>query len=93
MAGDANDVGLAARRVPGRLFYAPAPQGVPAVSASGYFLVGYDDAPERDWPGQVEYVLARERSTLRPHAQHGDEGMEEGTAVYVLATHDHERTR
>lgn len=78
------DVSMSAPRTPGRLFYAPAPDGVPGpFRVNNYLLVGYDQPPEDPWPGQVEYVLDRDRSELRPHPQY--DGMEEGTAVYVLA--------
>lgn len=84
LSGEENDVSMTAPSVPGRLFYAPAPPGVPGHAlVAGYLLVGYDQAPETPWEGQVEYWLDRERSLLRPHAQYAD--MEEGTAVYVLA--------
>ena len=82
--GGGNDVSLAAPRTPLRLFYAKAPAGVPnaAITTSGHMLVGYDQPPERDWPGQVEYTLDRERSELRQHRTYDD--MEEGTAVFVF---------
>lgn len=84
LSGEENDVSMAAPRVPGRLFYAPAPGGLPGHAlVAGYLLVGYDQPPETPWPGQVEYVLDRERSRLREHSRH--EEMEEGVAVYVLA--------
>lgn len=81
---DGNDVDMSARTVPVRLFYAPAPDGVPDhVTASGYMLVGYDQAPEASWPGQVEYALDPDASELRPH--HAYDDMQEGTAVFTHA--------
>lgn len=64
MAGEANDVSIAASRVPRRLFYAPAPEGVNPPLPNGYMLVGTDEAPPNPWPGGVEYALDLERSTL-----------------------------
>jgi hypothetical protein len=78
------DVSMATPRTPERIFYAPAPTGVPAPFPNGYMQVGWNEiAPHEAWPGQVEYVLDRERSNLRPHQEYED--MEEGLAVYVLA--------
>ena len=84
----AEDVSMAAPKIPHRLFYAPVPPGTLApATTNGYMLVSYDQPPERDWEGQVEYVLDRDRSELRPHASrdYAAAGMEEGTAVYVPA--------
>lgn len=87
MAGPENDVLMAARTVPGRLYYAPAPVPAAAVSKAGYFLLAYDQDPG-PFPELVVYALDRERSRLRPH--HAYDDMEEGQAVYVLTTHDQE---
>jgi hypothetical protein len=73
---DGLTVSMSAPRVPQRLFYAPG-----HFTANGFLLVGYDSEPEAPWDEQVEYVLDREQSQLRPHGVH--EGMEEGSAVYV----------
>lgn len=86
MAGEANDVSFAAPHVPERLSYAPAPQGISPVTPNGYMLVDVDGATgarEHPWPGQIEYVLDRQRSQLKPHPEY--EGMETGMAVYELA--------
>lgn len=79
------DVSVAAPRTPQRVWYAPCPVTDHAPFPNGYMQVGWDLAPDHPWPGQVEYVLDRDRSDLRPHALYGDEGMEEGVAVYMLA--------
>lgn len=80
LAGAENDVSLAAPRTPRRLQYAPAPEGE-AITAAGYFLIGYDDdllvGPYR---GLVVYELDRNASQLQPHPEY--DGMEEGDAVY-----------
>jgi hypothetical protein len=74
---------IAAPATPRRLFYAPAPDGVPSpFQQAGYILVGYDQAPVKPWPGQVEYRLDRELSELHPHPEY--DGMEQGTAAYVV---------
>lgn len=76
-------IAMAAPRVPGRIFYAPVRDAGPF--GAGYIMVEFDRVPEVPWPGQVEYVLDRERSRLEPHELYGAEGMEQGTAVYMLA--------
>jgi hypothetical protein len=78
---DGEGVSLTAPHTPERLFYAPAPPGTPAITASGHIIVGYDLLPA-PWPGVAKYVLDRDGSELRAHDQY--EGMEQGTAVYVL---------
>lgn len=79
-------IDMAGPHVPTRLFFAPAPGAIPEhfVTANGYMTVGFDEAPEPPWPGQVEYRLDRERSELRPHGQY-EGSMEEGVAAYVVA--------
>lgn len=70
-----------APHVPVRLYYAPAPRPVPeGFQINGYMLVAYDQVPEVAWPGQVGYVLDRERSELMP--SHLWTEQEQGTAVY-----------
>jgi hypothetical protein len=82
MDGAANDVSLAAPATPERIYYAPAGAGMPGVTPNGYLIVGYERSPPGPWRGMVAYALDRERSELRPHPQY--DGMEQGTAVYVL---------
>lgn len=84
--GPENDVSLASPRTPWRLQYAPAPVPAAAIVPAGYFLVGYNDdqLDSSGLPDVVAYQLDRDASTLQPHSQYGDEGMEEGTAVYRL---------
>lgn len=84
MAGKANDVAMSAPRTPERMSYAPCPL-VQAPFPCGYMAVDYDGVAgtaENPWPGQVNYVLDRDASDLRPHREYPD--MEEGVAVYVL---------
>lgn len=81
MDGEANNTYMAAPRVPQRISYAPCPTEHPPFP-NGYMGVAYDWHNEPPWPGQVNYVLDREASDLRPHSVY--EEMEEGTAVYVL---------
>jgi hypothetical protein len=85
LAGEENDTSIVAPVTPDAIWYAPAPQGVTAITPNGYIMVGWSQEPEVPWPGQVKYVLDRERSDLRPHHEYGHDGMEEGTAIYVLA--------
>lgn len=85
LASPEGNVSIAAPRVPERLYYAPTPAQMPGV-VCGYILVGYNEPPERPWPGQIEYALNREASTLVPHAilDYAESGMEQGCAVYEL---------
>lgn len=78
---DGEQVSLTAPRVPELLYYASAPPGMSAITSSGHILVGYDTL-DAYWPGVSEYQLDRASSDLRPHPEY--EGMELGTAVYVL---------
>lgn len=79
----AADVDISAPSVPERLFFTPAPAELEWTIAKGHLLVGYDQAPETPWPGQLEYRLDRGRSELRAHSMY--EGQEEGLACYALA--------
>jgi hypothetical protein len=79
--GQAADLG--APIVPTLLFFAPAPDGVPlSTTIGGWLLIGYDKLPAQRFPDVVTYRLDRESSSLRPHPRY--DGMELGTAVYVL---------
>lgn len=70
-----------APRVPKRLFYAHAPGNAPpGFLTNGYMLVGYDQEPEQRWPGQIEYQLDRDASSLEPGHLHPEQ--EQGTAVF-----------
>jgi hypothetical protein len=69
-----------AASLPERIWFAPERRAVDrrAVVHDGWMLTGAAPGhePAQDWPGQIEFVLDPERSTLDP-----DEAW--GTAVYL----------
>lgn len=78
---DGEGLGLAAPKVPVRLYLAPTDHGV--IEAGGYFWIVVGVGEEFDltsFPERVCYVLDRSASKLRPHPRF--HAMEEGTAVY-----------
>jgi hypothetical protein len=69
-----------AASVPERMWFAPERRVVDRkmVTHDGWMLVGTAPGgqPAEPWPGQIEFVLDPERSTINP-------GADWGTAVYV----------
>jgi hypothetical protein len=73
-----------ARAVPERLFFAPDRRLIhrTTVTHDGWMLVGTSPGaePAEPWPGQIEFALDTERSSLTL----GPPGEDWGTAVYVF---------
>lgn len=88
---DGQEMEMAAPHIPERLYYAPSPYGVAAVSPNGYMLVDVDGRAgslDHPWPKQIAYRLDREQSNLHPHDLY--KRMEVGTAVYTyVEPHEH----
>ena len=79
---DGYQSGVAAPRVPARLYFGEVPEGMTQQSFAhnGFMLVAWDQPPEYAWPGQIAYVLDTDASDLRPHPDYDD--MATGTAIY-----------